>query len=63
MTILEKIITAIIIFFFTLLVVSLRYETVVQIYDCNQLHKYRVVPEQIIDECFKLSKPARSISV
>ncbi len=59
---LEKIITAIIIFFFVILILSLRFEEYVEVYDCSQLYKHHTVPNQIIEECFNIIKPARSIS-
>lgn len=59
---LEKIITLIIVFFFVYLILSLRFNNSVEIYDCTQLHRHQTVPNQIIEECFKISKPARSIS-
>jgi hypothetical protein len=45
MTILEKIITVAVIFFFIFLVMSLKYQSVVEIYDCSQLHKHQTIPE------------------
>jgi len=59
---LEKIITAVIIFFFVYLILSLRFNNVVEVYDCSQLHKHYVVPNQIIEECFNTFKSPRLIS-
>jgi hypothetical protein len=57
----EKIITVVIIFFFLFLMISLRFENSVEVYDCSKLYKYNSVPSQILEECFNRYKPATVI--
>jgi hypothetical protein len=59
---LEKTITAIIILIFVFLILFVEYENINQVYDCTQLHRHNVVPNEVVEECFKISKPTSIIS-
>lgn len=63
MKLLEKTITALIVVVFVWAILFINNIPASQVYDCNQLHIHPYVPNQIIEECFKVNKPVRSISI